>query len=517
MKLRLPEIFGEGMVLQRGKRIPVFGKSVKADHITAVLGDCVMETDAGDDGCFCVDFPAMEAQERTGLCVKSGITGEQIAFSDVAIGEVFLCGGQSNMEFLMKYDTGAEEEYRSPVDPDLRMFTCPQVNFDGAEALTDCSEWGFWRRWDSRGNKAMFGAIPAYMGKILRKELGVPVGMIACNWGGTPAAAWASIEEIQSTPAMKPVLDWHEEVLSALDWRPYFEASEKPVPPVPPEMKARLDRMMMGEGLKEFIEMMAKNPEPMPMPVYSAYVPGPRAAIRPAGLYDTMLKKVAPYALAGFLWYQGEDDDYRDWQEFYGESMKAVIRSWRKLWNEELPFYQVDLAPFGGRGRTAAKKYPLLRALQHQSSMEMPNAKDICIMDLGDDINIHFRDKKKAGERLARLALRYIYGKDVKADSPEFDTALREKERLVLHFADAGEGIVIDRSVGDTENALLVCADGTAVEPEILTEGAFVILSDPAFSEAKEITVSYAEQNYCRGFLFDTEGLPVFPFHTVVG
>ncbi|MBR6406921.1 MAG: hypothetical protein IKS18_12135 [Lachnospiraceae bacterium] len=515
MKLVLPEIFGEGMVLQRGKRIPVWGKSVKNDHITAVLGDCVLETDCGDDGRFRMDFPPQEACEKTGLFVTSSVTGEKISFIDVAIGEVFLCGGQSNMEFLLKYDVGAETEYAAPDDPDLRMFTCPQINFDAAENLTDVSEVGYWRRFTNREDRGMFGAISAYMGKILRKELGVPVGMIGCNWGGTPAAAWASLQEIQNTPAMQPILEWYDKTLTELDWRPYFEASEKPVPPTPPEMKARMDRFMMGEGLREFMEMMAKNPAPMPMPVYSAYVPGPRACIRPAGLYDTMLKKVAPYALAGFIWYQGEDDDFRDWQEFYGESMKAVIRSWRTLFEEELPFYQVDLAPFMGRGATGAKKYPLMRELQHESSKEMLNAKDVCIMDLGDEINIHFRDKRKAGERLANLALRYLYGKDIKADSPEFDRAERDQDRLLLHFRDAGDGLLIDRSVGDTENALVVTADGKPVEPKISAGGDMLILSDPSFTDAEKITVSYAEQNYCRGFLFDSTGLPAFPFHTI--
>ena len=131
---------------------------------------------------------------------------------------------------------------------------------------------------------------------------------------------------------------------------------------------------MMGIGLREFLE---KGPPPMPPMDYTPYMPGPRSAVRPSGLYETMLCKTAPYAARGIIWYQGEDDDFRDWQEFYGESMKAVIRSWRTLFEEELPFYQVDLAPFMGRGATGAKKYPLMRELQHESSKEMLKAKDV--------------------------------------------------------------------------------------------------------------------------------------------
>ena len=516
MKLELPQIFGEGMIFQQGKPVPVWGKSAKHDRISIRLGTQTRETDCDENGCFKTEFPPMESSEKLSFSVSSVLTGERISFSDCAVGEVFLCGGQSNMEFLLKYDVDAEKEYETEEDSLLRMFTSPQVNFEGAQTLTDCSDWGFWRRWDRKENRELFGAIPLYMAKILRKELKVPVGMIACNWGGTPAAAWASMEEIQNTPAMAPVLSWQEEILSNLDWKSYFEASEKPVPPASEAMKAQLDNMMMGIGLEEFMKMLENNPDPMPMPVYSPYVPGPRAAVRPAGLYETMLKKVAPFAISGVIWYQGEDDDFRGWAGFYDESMKAVIRSWRKLWNEELPFYQVDLAPFAGRGFTAAKEYPLIRALQHKSSVEMPNAKDICIMDLGNEINIHPRAKRKAGERLALLALRYIYGKNVKADSPEFESAVREGRKLLLHFSDADEGLVIDHSPGDTEHSLKVMADGREVFPELSVSGNRLILSEEAFKTADSITVSYAEQNYCRGFLFDVHGLPVFPFHVTV-
>ena len=516
MKLQLPIIFGEGMVLQQGKKIPVWGTSVKNDRITVSLGDVTAETVSDSQGAFMAELPPFEASEKLGFSVRSGRLGEEIRFSDCAVGEVFLCGGQSNMEFILKYDVGAETEYQTDDDPYLRMFTCPQVNFNGAEKYIDCTNWGFWRRWEDREDREQFGAIPAYMGKILRKELGVPVGMIACNWGGTPAAAWASMEEIENTPAMRPVLDFQEKAVSELPWRAYYEASEQPVPPVPEEMKKRMDDFMMGIGLKEFMERMAANPQPMPMPVYSAYVPGPRACIRPAGLYETMLKKIAPYAVAGAIWYQGEDDDFRDWHEFYGESMKAVIRSWRKLFRDEIPFYQVDLAPFEGRGATGAKHYPLIRFLQHESSKEMPKAKDVNIIDLGDDINIHFRDKRKAGERLAGLALKYIYGKDVKADFPEFASAERDGKDVILRFTDAGDGLVIDRSPGDTEHSLAVTADGQEVAPELRVEGDCFILTSDSFENAKEIRISYAEQNYCRGFLFDTCGLPAFPFHTEI-
>ena len=512
MKLELPLIFGEGMVLQRGKEIPVWGRGLKDDTIRVTLGTEEREAVCGADGCFCVTFPPMEACARTSLSVCSEMNGERIELHDIAVGEVWLCGGQSNMEFLLKYDTEAEDYLKTDDDPDLRYFEYPHTNFRGVETLGSFAHQGVWWKWGKRPHREMFADIPYVMARILREKLGVPVGMIGCNWGGTPAAAWASMDEIRNTPEMAPILAWQEENLKKLDWRPYYEASERPEPPVSPEQQEMMDNFMKGIGLKEFMERMAANTAPPPMPVYSAYVPGPRACIRPAGLYDSMLIHIAPYAIRGAIWYQGEDDDFRGWQDFYKESMKAVIRSWRGLFGQDIPFYQVDLAPFMGRGATGAKKYPEMRQAQHDSSVEMPKAKDVCIMDLGDDINIHFRDKQKAGVRLANLALRYDYGFDVKADSPELESADRDGDSIVLRFKYAENGLVYDTALPDAEGALLVYADGTAVLPEILIKDDTLVLVSEAFIHAEKISVQYAWQNYCRSSLFDTSGLPVFPF-----
>ena len=179
------------------------------------------------------------------------------------------------------------------------------------------------------------------MGHRLRAVLGVPVGFVGCNWGGTPAAAWTAAEELDAVPALQAVLDWHSRACAELDWPKYEADALHPDKDPPPEQREMLDALMMGGSP----ELLQKQRPPRSPEGFSPFEPGPKAAVRPTGLYENILRRVAPYGVRGVIWYQGEDDDARGWHAFYDESMKALIQSWRMLWKRELPFLQVELAP----------------------------------------------------------------------------------------------------------------------------------------------------------------------------
>ncbi len=237
MKLQPAMLFGEHMVLQRNEIIPVWGKSVGGDTVTVTLGENTASAVA-ENGLWRVDMPAMEAQKNVKMTIESAITGEKISFTDVAVGEVWICGGQSNMEFLLKYDEKAEEMYADEADEDLRFFRYPKTNFAGCLELNSYPEDGFWRQWTSRSMREFFGAVPAYMGRQLRKALGVPVGMVGCNWGGATATTYTDIEMIKANPALKPIVDADEKGYDELNWRRYYEISEQGEPPEDPKQKA---------------------------------------------------------------------------------------------------------------------------------------------------------------------------------------------------------------------------------------------------------------------------------------
>ncbi len=505
MKLQPALIFGESAVLQRRQPIPVWGRSVGSDTVTVTLGE-QSQTTVAEDGCWRVTFPPMEAADRITMTISSAKTGERLVFGHLAVGEVWLAGGQSNMEFLFKYDAQAEEMVATEDDPLLRYFRYPQAAFLGQLERDPFPDDGFWRSWECREDRGMFSGPSAYMGRELRRVLGVPVGFIGCNWGGTPAAAWTSMEALEANPALKPVLDWHNEACAALDWAKYEADALQPPAPTPPEQAAILDRLMMGEDPRELFKLMPPRPR---VPVgYSAFSPGPKAAIRPAGLYEYMLRQVHPYAICGAIWYQGEDDDARGWQDFYAAAMKTLICCWRKLWGWELPFLQVELAPFEGMMPGQGLHYPVIRTQQRLAADSLPGVYDVCIMDAGDRRNIHARRKRPVGERLALLARKYVYGEtELLADSPCLCEAKREGDTVTLRFTAAGEGLTIRGPL-----PLQATADGAQITPGTAAEGDTLTLRHEAFAGAAGIEIRYAEENYCEATLYNSAGLPAFPF-----
>ena len=506
MKLKPALIFGEHMIFQQNKEIRVWGTSAAGDRVTVTLGN-ESATVSVKEGAWEAILSPMEACFKTSLIISSEKTGEKITFNDVAIGEVWLAGGQSNMEFLMKFDYDFEETSKLPSDNDLRFICYPQTAFKGfLETENDCPDWGFWRKWDDIEDRKMFSAVATYAGMLLRKKLDVPVGIVGCNWGGTPAAAWTAKENLESNPKLKKILDWHKEACETTNWPIYIPASEQKAAPKDPVMEENFERMMMGEDMSEFF----KNFDPsvfMSAP-FVPFMPGPRSTVRPSGLYENMLTKVAPFGIRGALWYQGEDDDAREWGDIYDESMKTMITSWRKLWGYDFPFYQVELAPFEGVGPTGAKNYPQIRHQQAKAVSELKDAYDICILDAGEKINIHPRHKKIVGERLGRVVLKHTYGDEsLVADCPVAKEASFDKGTVTITFENAAGGIVIN---GDLSSALKVTQEGNSVKYAATVEKDRLVIT--GLKENVPVKIEYCEENFCPAVLFNSEGNPVYGF-----
>ena len=258
----------------------------------------------------------------------------------------------------------------------------------------------------------------------------------------------------------------------------------------------------MSEFFKNF------DPSKLPKMDFGPFMPGPRSTIRPGGLYENMLCKVAPYALRGFLWYQGEDDDARDWVDFYDSSMVTLINSWRKLWKEDLPFYQIELAPFRGVGMTAAKRYHIMRQKQAHAAELLKGVYDVCILDAGEEFNIHPRHKKMVGERLAHIVLKHSYGDDsLTADCPRFAYCKRGKEKIVLQFTDIAKGLFL---TGDLKLYLTISSGEETLDYDYECEGDSLILKGNF--EGKQLKIDFLQMNYCIDPLYNSEGSPAYGF-----
>ena len=504
MKLQVALIFGEHMVLQRNKPIRVWGRSIKDDEVTVRLKDQCLDAECVN-GEWSVTFDAEEACDHTVLEVSSKLLGEKIRFEDVAIGEVWLAGGQSNMEFIMKYDYDYPETKLLPDDEKLRCFTYPQSSFVGFQEIDPMEESGFWRRWMREEERRYFSAVATYMGMMIRESLDVPVGIISCNWGGSPAAAWTAREDLEAEKRLKPILDWHEKALEDCDWRKYIPASEVRTI-MSQEQRDFNDRFMMGEDMTEFFKNF--DPSKLPPVDYAPYGPGPRSIVRPSGLYENMLKKIAPYGIKGFVWYQGEDDDARGWQDLYDAAMITLIRSWRKLWKEELPFYQIELAPFRGIGMTAARKYDLMRHQQAKAAESLDDVYEVCILDAGEEYNIHPRHKKMVGERLGRIVMKHTYGDtSLVADCPRAAGIEKRDDRIEVRFENAAEGLVIR---GDLKEYLIISSGDDLLGYDASVEKDRLILKGD-FKDRK-VRIEFCESNYCVDPLYNSEGNPAFGF-----
>jgi len=505
MKLNPAALFGEHMILQRDSELKIWGTSRENDTVTVELNGEKASSPV-INGEWMVTLDPQPACFKTAMTISSLLTEETITFKDVAIGEVWLATGQSNMEFLMKYDFDLPETKELPDDEYLRCYTTPQSAYLGYLELDSRPARGFWRKWNTYDNRINFSAVAAYMGMILRKKLNVPVGIISCNWGGTPVTAWTALEDIEANPALQPVLKWHQDACDSTNWPKYMAASDRKPAPISPQQQRFNDRFMMGEDMSEFFKNF--DPSKLPPVDFEPYNPGPRSIVRPAGLYEQMLKKTAPYAIKGVVWYQGEDDDAREWVDFYDESMKTMVACWRKLWGWTFPFFQIELAPFQGVGVTGAKKYDVLRHKQHQAAEETEDMYDVCILDAGEQFNIHPRHKKIVGERLGRIVMKHVYGdKSLVADCPELEKAEKTGNTVTLSFENRADGLKVR---GCLRSALKVMTDNEPVEYDAEINADKLIITGQF--DNKKVRIEYCEANYAPAILFNSENNPVYGF-----
>jgi sialate O-acetylesterase len=290
---------------------------------------------AGEDGRWTAKVGPLRASFHETMQISAG--EESLTLRDVQVGDVFLAAGQSNMEFHMRYDADLEEERLRCTDDRLRFFDYPEVSYPGQIDEADYGKnFGFWRKANPKQIE-WFSAVGCYFAKEIRKRYDVPVGILGCNWGGTPACAWMSRENIL-TGGGKAWIDEYEEGLKTLDPAAYEEqfrqtpAARKTDPFEDPFS----DMLMKGMGFPEIFETLTgQKPDPAMLPqilaAASSPVVGPKTETRPSGLYESMLKEVAPYTLKSFLYYQGESDGDRH-PELYKTLFPALIHGFRELW-----------------------------------------------------------------------------------------------------------------------------------------------------------------------------------------
>lgn len=530
MALTLAPIFASGMVLQHELPARVWGSADPGSRVEVSVQGQVAACIANEDGSWeCVLQPLATSEDET-LEVRSG--DERVVLTDVAVGEVFVAAGQSNMEYWMRYDHFVEAYRLSCANPRIRFFDQPKCSYPGQTDDFDYSKVGVWRK-ATPEDLDYFSAVGYYFARGLEVVLDVPVGIVGCNYGGTKSLAWmtpdhARVVQPEQTASFERKLQGlpYEELLANGRVNPSNDKgyaiwpawNEFFLPQTPTQQE--IAEFMAAEaqqaaGPADVGGLAISGSNAVDKASGSAPHPGLMAPTKeaPGALFTHMVLPIAGFVARGVLWYQGEsDDEDAGAQPRYAEALRTVIADWRAAWHApELAFLVVQLPGFGSWFGIDAHDWPTIRACQQQVA-DTDGHVWLCSMgDMGNKLDIHPKNKKPVGERLSLLALRHLFGLDLLADAPRCVEATREESKVVLRFAHAGEGLEID---GNKLEALELVCNGASVPYHAAIPGdrLILVLDEPADGP---LEVRFAQTNWYRINLYNSAGIPVLPFATI--
>ena len=491
--LKLAPLFGNGAVLCRNKELRIFGTAETGRKITVSLcgrqGVCTAR-----DGRFLALLPPLPAATGCTLTVSDGV--DTVVSSDVAIGEVYLAGGQSNMELELQNADEGPQLIPLHNDPDLRYFNVPKRSVLNEDAL-QANAWSHWEK-VAPGTARDMSAVAYFFAVRLRETLGVPVGIIDCYWGGTSVTCWMDEEALAQTSEGQRYLADYAALCgdkSMAQWQAEEDAFQAEMARWNGKV-ASLRRENPGITWPEISE--SAGPCPWHPPA------GPGSPFRPAGLAQTMLMQVVPVALTGALFYQGEEDAART--HCYDLLMESLIRRWRQYFrDEELPFLFVQLPVWLAQGDTDKHDWARLRHAQEKVWRRVRRTGMAVTIDCGEWDNIHPTDKRTVGQRLCGQALTVVYGMEGEA-SPR---------ALGKHVA--GPVLTVELSA-----PVHIRSGETALHLEIAGEDGVFHPADAAIDGSRlhltsanvpaPVSARYAHRNWCRVNLFGENGLPLAPF-----
>ncbi|UCS92064.1 lysophospholipase [Echinicola marina] len=387
--LEMPSIFANGMVLQRGDSTAIFGKGDPDKIVTVKFQEKTKEVFVDQDGKWIVYLEDMPVGGPYELKVQQA--NQTLHFSEVWIGDVWLCMGQSNMAFPLKSSFSWEEERKQESNKNLHLFQLkPFRETDNRAwdslALHKVNELTYFEgKWNA--DRPDFSAVAYHFGKILQEETAVPIGLVQLALGGAPIEAFIDRITLEQDDLLVDMLD---------NW----ETSDFIMPWV---------RERAAVNISNKLDKQQRHP------------------YEPAYIYDAGLQPIMPFGFKGLVWYQGESNAHN--ADLYARLFRTMVKSYREKWNNSaFPVYYVQLP---GMSRPS---WPYFRSMQYALSQNVPNTGMAVSLDLGDSLDVHPKAKEEVGRRLALQALVNTYGADLLADGPELNKVVKEGDMLALSF-----------------------------------------------------------------------------------
>lgn len=471
--LKMPNVFGDHMVVQQKAPVKVWGWTNPEQEVTVELGDNSVSAKANADGRFDVSLPEMTAGGGPlKLTIKAD---ETITFEDVLVGEVWVCSGQSNMQWAVNSSNDADLEKLAAKNPDIRMINFPQV---GAQEPVPTHD----RQWmvctpETAGS---FSAVGYFFARQLQQTIDVPIGMINNAWGGSACEAWINRDVLNADEKYKPLMErW-----SGMEKR--FE-----------ELSAKSE---LNEDEKKALQQLKTQ------------MSGNQ---RPANIYNGVLKSHLGYTIRGAIWYQGESNASRAYQ--YRDLFPLMISSWRQEWGQgDFPFYWVQLADFKPEQPLPAESdWAELREAQTMTMSKLPHTGEAVIIDIGEGKDIHPKNKVDVGRRLARWALANEYGVAVPFRSPQYKSMETQDGKIVLTFDHVEPALKGWRPFDvATPVGFAIAGDDRKfvwAEATLLPDGK-VEVSSKEVAEPVAVRYAWADNPVCN--MFSSNGLPLTPFRT---
>lgn len=480
--LTMPSIFSDNMVLQRGIEIPVWGWADPGDSVTVSIDSLRVHAVAGLSGRWTTKLGGMEAGGPHEMIVAGDDT---LRFNNVMIGEVWVCSGQSNMQWSMRNLIDAESDIASATFPNIRLFTVPRRSADIPQD-DFAGERPGWAPC-TPDTVLSFSAIAYYFGKELHTDLRMPIGLIHTSWGGSVAEAWTSMATLDSIPELRPIVDNLDSV----------------------KANYQRDREVF---LTKQAAYAAARKDSLNLPLMPLPPRGPGERDYPSGLFNAMIYPLIPYGIAGAIWYQGESNSVRAAQ--YRTLFPAMITDWRKAWNQgDFPFIYVQLANWetdtipveGGWG-----SWPELREAQLMT-LSLPNTGMAVAIDIGEADNIHPNNKREAGRRLALNALAVAYDRRIVKSGPIYTSWYRESDTIRLRFRHTGQGLLAGNML-PLSGFEIAGRDRIFHSAEARIDGTEVVVYSPNVKEPAAVRYAWDDNPECN--LFNMGGLPASPFRT---
>ncbi len=500
-ELKTAQIFSSNMVLQRNKNVTVWGEGTDGKEVQVSIKGNMVRTII-KDGKWILELPKMQAGGPYVLTVTDGDT--TLSYKNVMVGEVWFAGGQSNMELELQNCMNGRNEMKEADYDSIRFYNVAKIATLEEKNLKEEAT----RYWElvKPDTCASMSAVAYFFARKVQKELGITIGIIDCYWGGTSISCWMDKKLIEKDMDAHIYLDeWKEKVGDKTDeqfdkemeeymkdWKVWDDKCK--------EVKIQ-DPMASWEKIREYA---GDCPWPQPF--------GNKSQFRPGGLYETMIKRVTPYTIKGFLWYQGEEDESKPY--LYDKMLYNLIHLWRSDWKDEtLPFMIVQLPMWIEKGRKDDRSWAVLRDMQRKVAATVKNAELTVLIDCGEYDNIHPLDKQTVGYRLALQTLESVYGiADLFAKCPTYKDRDLKEDKIVLYFDSVYGGFEVRGHNKKPELFEIAGEDKVFVPAEAEIDGETIIISSKSVKNPKY--ARYAWVNYGIVNLFSSKGMPVAPFET---